>query len=110
MGEWTWRAFKVVQSLVERMPRPRAYALAILAARFAWWFSPLARPRLEYNLKIACPELARDEDALHRVSRLNFQNHGKAYADLMRLPRARVESMRSQLKVLGLEHVEEARS
>src|SRR5437660_1085359 len=47
MGEWTWRAFKIVQSLVERLPRPWAYALAVLAAKFAWWFSPLARPRLE---------------------------------------------------------------
>ena len=50
MGEWTWRAFKIVQSIVERLPRSWAYALAVLGARIAWWFSPLARPRLEYNL------------------------------------------------------------
>ena len=110
MGEWTWRAFKVVQALVERLPRPLAYALAIVGARFAWWFSPLARPRLEYNLKIACPELDKDPRALRRVSRLNFRNHAKAYADLMQLPNARVESMRSRLKVQGWEYLEEARA
>jgi len=90
MGEWTWRAFKVVQSLVERLPRSWAYALAVMAARFAWWFSPLARPRLEYNLKVACPELENDKAGLRRVSFLNFRNHAKAYADLMQLPRTRV--------------------
>ena len=110
MGEWTWRAFKVVQSIVERLPRPWAYALAVLAARIAWQFSPLARPRLEYNLTVACPELASDPKALHRISKLNFRNHAKAYADLMLLPRSRVESMRAQLKVQGLEHLEEARA
>src|SRR5436309_8421045 len=110
MGEWTWRAFKVVQSLVERLPRSWAYALAVMAARFAWWFSPLARPRLEYNLKVACPELENDKAGLRRVSFLNFRNHAKAYADLMQLPRTRVEAMSSQLKVQGLEYLEEARS
>ena len=110
MGEWTWRGFKVVQSVVERLPRPWAYALAVLAARFAWWFSPLARPRLEYNLKIACPELATDQAQLRRVSWLNFRNHAKAYADLMQLPRARVEPLRPWLKVHGWEYLDEARS
>src|SRR5437588_198004 len=109
MGEWTWRAFKIVQSLVERMPRPWAYALAVVAARFAWWFSPLARPRLDFNLKVACPELEEDPVALRRISWLNFRNHAKAYADLMQLPNARVETMRTRLKVNGLEHLDEAR-
>lgn len=110
MGEWTWRAFKVVQSLVERMPRPWAYALAVVAARVAWWFSPLARPRLEFNLKVACPELAQDRKELQRISWLNFRNHAKAYADLMQLPSARVEAMGPLLKVKGLEYLEEARA
>ncbi|HKW69903.1 MAG TPA: lysophospholipid acyltransferase family protein [Candidatus Dormibacteraeota bacterium] len=109
MGEWTWRAFKVVQAFVEHMPRPWAYALAVLAARFAWWFSPLARPRLEYNLKVACPELESDSRALRRLSWLNFRNHAKAYADLMLLPSARVETMRGDLKVQGWEYLDEAR-
>jgi lauroyl/myristoyl acyltransferase len=110
MGEWTWRAFKIVQSLVERLPRPWVYALAVVAARLAWWFSPLARPRLEYNLKIACPELETDPERLRRLSWLNFRNHAKAYADLMQLPNARVEAMRPRLKVRGWEYLEEARS
>lgn len=110
MGEWTWRAFKVVQSIVARLPRPWAYALAVAAARFAWWFSPLARPRLEFNLKVACPELEHDRKALHQASWLNFRNHAKAYADLMQLPRARVEAMRPLLRVTGWEYLEEARS
>jgi KDO2-lipid IV(A) lauroyltransferase len=108
MGEWTWRAFKVVQSIVERLPRAWAYALAVLAARIAWELTPLARPRLEYNLKIACPELTPVE--LKRMSRLNFRNHAKAYADLMLLPRTRVSEMRPLLKVSGLEHLERARA
>lgn len=110
MGEWSWRAFKVVQSLVERLPRPWAYALAVVAARFAWWFSPLARPRLEFNLKVACPELESDAAALHRLSWLNFRNHAKSYADLMLLPTSNVEAMRPLLEVRGLEHLEEARA
>jgi KDO2-lipid IV(A) lauroyltransferase len=108
VSEWRWRAFKLVQSLVERLPRAWAYALAVVAARFAWWFSPLARPRLEYNLKVACPELTPTE--LRRLSRLNFRNHAKAYADLMMLPRMRVESMGPLLQIEGLEYLEQARA
>jgi phosphatidylinositol dimannoside acyltransferase len=108
VSEWRWRAFKLVQSLVERLPRAWAYALAVIAARFAWWFSPLARPRLEYNLKVACPELTPAE--LRRISRLNFRNHAKAYADLMMLPRMKVESMGPLLHIEGLEYLEQARA
>jgi len=108
VSEWRWRAFKLVQSFVERLPRAWAYALAVIAARFAWWFSPLARPRLEYNLKVACPELTPAE--LRRMSRLNFRNHAKAYADLMMLPRMKVESMGPLLHVEGLEYLEQARA
>ena len=107
---WRYRAFKAVQSVVERLPRRWAYALAVLAARFAWMFSPLARPRLEYNLKVACPELENDTRALRRLSWLNFRNHAKAYADLMQLPTMSVQSMRPLLEVDGLEHLEEARA
>jgi len=105
---WRYRAFKAVQSIVERLPRPLAYALAVFAARFAFWFSPLARPRLQFNLKVACPEL--DERALRQMTWLNFRNHAKAYADLMMLPRTRVSAMRPLLKVQGLDHLEEARA
>lgn len=97
-----------MQSLVERLPRSWAYALAVLAARFAWLFSPLARPRLECNLKVACPELTPGE--LRRISWLNFRNHAKAYADLMMLPSTPVEAMRSRLTVKGAEYLEEARA
>jgi KDO2-lipid IV(A) lauroyltransferase len=96
--------------VVERLPRSWAYALAILAARFAWLFSPLARPRLEYNLRVACPELQKNERELRRLSWLNFRNHAKAYADLMMLPRTNVETMRPQLNVKGMEYLEEARA
>jgi len=110
ISAFQYRGFKAVQSIVQHMPRPWAYALAVFAARFAWWFSPLARPRLEFNLKIACPELARDPAALRRLSWLNFRNHAKAYADLMQLPLARVEAMRPRLKVTGWEYLEQARA
>jgi len=104
---WRWRAFAAIQSLVVRLPRSWAYALALVAARLAYWFSPLARPRLEFNIRMARPDL--DRHALHRVTRLNFRNHAKAYADLMLLPRLRVEEMRPLLKVNGLEHLDEAK-
>ena len=107
---WRYRAFKAVQSVVQRLPRSVAYALAVVVARFAWRFSPLARPRLEFNLKIACPELANDPRELRRLSWLNFRNHAKAYADLMLLPRTSVETMRPWLKVQGMEYLEQARA
>jgi Lauroyl/myristoyl acyltransferase len=107
---WRYRAFIAVQSVVERLPRSWAYALAVFAARFAWLFSPLARPRLEYNLKVACPELENDKRELRRLSWLNFRNHAKAYADLMQLPTMSAEAMRPSLKVQGLEYLEEARA
>jgi lauroyl/myristoyl acyltransferase len=105
---WRYRAFKTVQSIVERLPRVWAYALAVFAARFAFWFSPLARPRLQFNLAVACPEL--DEQALRRTTWLNFRNHAKAYVDLMMLPRTRVTAMRQLLQVQGMEHLEAARA
>jgi len=110
VSEWRWRAFKIVQSVVERLPRAWAYALAVVAARFAWRFSPLARPRLEYNLEVACPELTPKE--LRKLSWLNFRNHAKAYADLMLLPRMKVEAMRPLLHVneKDLDYLEEARA
>jgi KDO2-lipid IV(A) lauroyltransferase len=107
---WQYRAFKAMQSIVERLPHPWAYALAVVAARFAWLFSPLARPRLEYNLMTACPELANDAAALRRLSWQNFRHHAKAYADLMMLPRTHVETMRPRLHVKGQEYLEEARA
>ena len=111
MGEWTFRGFLIVQSVMERLPRAWAYALAVVAARFAWWFSPLARPRLEYNLATACPELKDDPAGLRRMSWQNFRNHAKAYADLMQLPRERVEKMGQRLRVDGcLEYLEQARA
>ncbi len=108
MGEWTWRGFKIVQSIVEHLPRPWAYALAVMAARFAWWFSPQARPRLEYNLRVVCPEASPGE--IRRLSWLNFRNHAKAYADLMMLPRTRVTEMRPLLHVNGWEYLDQARA
>jgi lauroyl/myristoyl acyltransferase len=108
LSEWRWRAFKLMQSTVERLPRSWAYALAVLAARFAWMFSPLARPRLDYNLAIVCPELTPVE--LRKVSWTNFRNHAKAYADLMMLPRMNVEAMRPLMHVDGLENLAQARA
>ncbi len=105
---WFYRGFKVVQAFVEWLPRSWAYALAVMAARFAWLFSPLARPRLEFNLRVARPDLELRE--LRRLSWLNFRNHAKAYADLMMLPRANVQAMRPLLQVRGWEHLEQARA
>src|ERR1700694_3382184 len=90
------------------MPRSWAYRLAVVAARFAFWFSPLARPRLQFNLRVACPQLTEQE--LRQTTWLNFRNHAKAYADLMMLPRTQVSAMRPLLKVQGMENLEAARA
>ncbi len=105
---WRYRAFKTVQSIVERLPRKVAYALAVFAARFAFWFSPLARPRLQYNIGVARPDL--NERELRRTTWLNFRNHAKAYADLMLLPRTQMSVMRPLLHVQGMENLEAARA
>src|SRR2546430_5478092 len=44
------------------------------------------------------------------VAYRNFRNHSKAYADLMRLPIARVEDLAGLLHVEGVEHLEAARA
>ena len=105
---WRYRAFMSVQSIVERLPRSWAYALAVFAARFAFWFSPLARPRLQFNLRVACPEISERE--LRHTTWLNFRNHAKAYADLMMLPRTRISDLRPLLQVKGMENLEAARA
>jgi phosphatidylinositol dimannoside acyltransferase len=102
-----YRAFRTMQWLVERLPRRLGYALAVLVARFAYVFARKARAALERNLLIAMPELAPRD--LRRLAWRNFRNHSKAYADLMRLPVARVEDLRAQLRVRGVEHLDAAR-
>ncbi|HXM55130.1 MAG TPA: hypothetical protein VOB72_07045 [Candidatus Dormibacteraeota bacterium] len=103
-----YRAFRTMQWLVERLPRRLGYALAVLVARFAYVFARRARAELERNLQIALPDLSRK--ALRKLAWRNFRNHSKAYADLMRLPVARVEDLRAQLHVRGVEHLEAARA
>lgn len=98
----------MMQWLVERLPRRLGYALAVLVARFAFVFAHRARRELERNLRMALPELP--DSALKRVAWRNFRNHSKAYADLMRLPVARVEDLRTLLHVQGVEHLEAARA
>jgi phosphatidylinositol dimannoside acyltransferase len=104
----TFRAFRMMQWLVERLPRRLGYALAVLVARFAYVFARQARSELERNLHVAQPQLG--PRALRRLLWRNFRNHSKAYADLMRLPVARVEDLRPLLRVRGVEHLEAARA
>jgi KDO2-lipid IV(A) lauroyltransferase len=103
-----YRAFISMQWLVERLPRRLGYALAILVARFAFILARRARFELERNLQIALPELTAGER--RRIAGRNFRNQSKAYADLMRLPVARVEDLRPLLRVEGVEHLEAARA
>jgi KDO2-lipid IV(A) lauroyltransferase len=104
---WQYRGFRVLQWLMERLPRGLAYALAILVARFAYLFALRARRRLTENLRQALPEAS--PAFLRRVVWRNFRNHSKAYADLMRLPRAHVEELKALMTVRGMEHLEAAR-
>jgi KDO2-lipid IV(A) lauroyltransferase len=103
-----YRGFVTLQWVMARLPRALAYALAIVVARFAFLFARKARRTLERNLQIAMPELSASE--LKAVAYRNFQNHSKAYADLMRLPVARVEELKGLLHVQGIEHLEAARA
>jgi phosphatidylinositol dimannoside acyltransferase len=103
-----YRGFLTLQWVMARLPRALAYALAIVVARFAFLFARKARAVLHTNLGIALPEL--DDRQLRLVTYRNFRNHSKAYADLMRLPVARVEDLRPLLHVEGLEHLEAARA
>jgi len=103
-----YRGFLVMQWLVERLPRRLGYALAVAVARFAFLFARKARDSLTQNLEMALPDLSRGE--LRRVAWHNFRNHSKAYADLMRLPVARVEDLRLLLHAEGVEHLEAARA
>ena len=103
---WQFRGFLLLQAAMERLPRSWAYALAIVVARLAFLFARTARCRLEENLRAALPEATPGE--LRRVAWLNFRNHSKAYADLMRLPSARVSDLRPLLKVSGEEHLDAA--
>jgi KDO2-lipid IV(A) lauroyltransferase len=103
-----YRGFRTMQWLVERLPRGLGYALAVLVARFAFVFARGARRRLECNLRMALPEVT--DGNLERLAWRNFRNHAKAYADLMRLPVARVEDLRSLLHAEGIEHLEAARA
>ena len=103
-----FRAFRTVQWMMERLPRRLAYALAIVIARFAYIFAGRARRNLRENLRAALPEVS--DDQLRLITWNNFRNHSKAYADLMRLPRARVEELRQLLHVEGMEHLEAARA
>ena len=103
-----YRAFKAMQWLVERLPRPLGYALAVMVARLAYVFARKARTELKRNLWVALPDLTPRE--LRRLAWRNFRNHSKAYADLMRLPVARVEDLRALLHIQGMEHLEAARA
>jgi KDO2-lipid IV(A) lauroyltransferase len=98
----------MIQWVMERLPRRLAYALAIVIARFAYIFAGRARRTLQENLRAALPEVSDRE--LRLISWNNFRNHSKAYADLMRLPSARVEDLGPLLHVDGLEHLEAARA
>lgn len=104
---WTYRAFISLQWVVERIPRRLAYALVIPLSKLALLLARNARRRLESNLATALPEC--DPKQIGRLARLNFRNHAKAYIDLMQLPRANAEAMRSQLTYTGVEYLERAR-
>lgn len=103
---WRYRGFRALQWVMERLPRPWAYALAIVVARLAFVFARTARRRLEENLRAALPDA--DRRRLADITWLNFRFHSKAYADLMRLPVARVSDLRPLLKVEGQENLERA--
>lgn len=105
---FVYRGFRVLQWVMERLPRGLAYALAIVVARCAFLTARGARRALYDNLRVALPNASEEE--LRLTVWRNFRNHSKAYADLMRLPRARVETLRPMLRLQGVENLEAARA
>lgn len=105
---WQYRGFIALQWVMERLPRRLGYALAIVVARVAFVAARRARDRLMFNLGRALPEASQPE--IVRLTYRNFRNHAKAYADLMRLPRMRVEELSALLLTEGNEHLDAARS
>lgn len=102
----TWYGFQTAQRLVASLPRSVAYALAVLAARFAFVFAKRARGALMENLRTALPEVSRGE--LRRIAWRNFRNHAKAYVDLMQLPKAKVDELKPMLHPEGWDSLAEA--
>lgn len=100
---WQYRGFIALQWVMERLPRRLGYALAIVVARVAFLGARRARDRVMFNLRRAVPDVSEPE--LIRLTYRNFRNHSKAYADLMRLPRMRVEDLRPLLVTEGEEHL-----
>ena len=90
------------------LPRPLAYALAIVASRFAFVFARGARRKLTENLRAALPEATPRE--LRRTVWRNFRNHAKAYVDLMQMPVAEVEDLKPKWHPCGEELLAEARA
>ncbi|MGH7903912.1 MAG: lysophospholipid acyltransferase family protein [Candidatus Dormibacteraceae bacterium] len=107
-GRLGFTGFRAMQGLMARLPRPWAYALAIVVSRVALVTAGTARRRLESNLRQAVPEAGGAR--IRELARLNFRYHAKAYADLMWMPRASVDQLRPLLTLEGLENLESARS
>lgn len=101
-----FRGFLTLQWVMQRLPRGLAYALAIVVARLAFLFARRARFALADNLRAVLPAASPAE--IRRLTYRNFRYHSKAYADLMRLPAASVEDLRSLMDARGLEHLEAA--
>lgn len=102
----TWYGFHSAQRLVAALPRSLAYALAIVAARFAFLFARRARQRLTENLGVALPEVPPEQ--LRLIVWHNFRNYAKAYVDLMQMPVAKVENLKPMLRPQGEEYLAEA--
>lgn len=100
--------FRALQWVMARLPRPWAYALAIVVSRVALVTAATARRRLASNLRQVLPQ--ESPRRIRKLVRLNFRHHAKAYADLMQLPRMPVDVMRPLLQVDGLENLERARA
>jgi phosphatidylinositol dimannoside acyltransferase len=102
----TWYGFHSAQRLVAALPRSTAYALAIVAARFAFLFARGARRVLTENLRVALPDASPEE--LRRTVWHNFRNYAKAYVDLMQMPVAKVENLKPMLRPVGEDSLAEA--
>ncbi len=97
-----------VLSFLGLLPRPAAIGLGRALGRVAYWLPGKLRRTGERNLKIAFPEMTRQER--RRLVRGCFDSLGRLLGEFSQFPRATPEALRQLIEYdqVGLAHLREA--
>lgn len=98
--------YKIGQFLVLSLSLKAAYKLAAFIATLQFLFSRKDRNIVKNNLRAAFPEKSKAE--INKTTRQVFVNFGKYLTDFLRFEKIDMEFIRKQVKIEGLEHVDEA--